>query len=1271
MIEVTGNDIKDLSDIDLRSLIGLLCEAELRENNIPTAGVTWGGHQNARDGGIDVRVEIAATLTKDNYIPNSKTVFQVKKPDMPRAEIINEMRPNGELREVIRKLINDGGAYIIVSSQGSTADSALEHRKDAMREAIADCPNASNATLDFYDRERIAGWVRSHPSIVLWVRDKVGKALQGWKMYGNWSNCPNGTAEEYILDGHVRLYNSTNPHSEAFSAVDGINKVREILHRPSTSVRLVGLSGVGKTRFLQALFDERIGAKPLNQSQVFYTDISDSPDPDPRNFGERLIALRRPAILAVDNCPPDLHRNLTSVCSASSSQINLITVEYDVRDDQPEETEVFRLEPASSELIEKVIHMRFEHVSQVDTRTIAEFSGGNARIAIALAKTLEKNENLANLRDEELFVRLFKQRNESNSDLLKVAEVCSLVYSFDCQTAEGTNTELRLLGSLISMSARELYQSVSELKRRELIQKRSTWRAVMPHAIANRLAKRALENIPLDDIYNVFEDGNAKRLLKSFSKRIGYLHECKEAIEVSTRWLSEGGLLGEVSELDNHSISLFENIAPIKPELALAAIERVLKRENANEFFSRRNPYYINFSRLLRSIAYDRELFIRAVNLLCLFALTERQDENNNSIRYKLKSLFYIYLSGTHATPEQRLKIIENLVEADDDVRCQLGIELLGASLEAWHFSSSHNFEFGARSRDYGYTPKNREEICRWYKLSIEYASSLATSDLPVASKAKSILAEKFRGLWIKAYVYAELDLAARKISSKTTWNEGWVAVRNTKRFDGERMSPDVLEILNSLDVLLKPVTLMDKVRLYAFSGRWSILDLDDTLEPQNDNGDTDYFRIEKTTRTLGSEVGANEEIFEELLVELLSGDGTRLFSFGQGLYDGCADPKKMWRDFCKQLSFLEEPSRNFGVLCGFLNAISQKDITISEELLSEAVSDEILASAFPLLQSNVKFTARSFERIKSSLEHGVAPLWYYRNLAYRGDNLVISDNEWCEMLRLISSKTEGHPVALEILHIMIQAYSDGKHLSSNIIILGQELLLRYKFSRKGNQGNMTDYQLSKIIEACFDGESAKQNATILCSRIAKAFANYDFHTMDYNYVLKALATKQPLALLDAFLLAKINSSQRLCRRLSEDGIPISGINVDIIKKWSETNPLMRYPLVASAILPFKNNEDGDLLEWTPLALEMINNFSDPIIILNEFKSALRPMMWSGSRAEIMQKRLRLISDLKKHENSLIASWAREEEKVFTEEILSERKWELKSASDQNERFEY
>ena len=230
MLDITGNDIKDLNDSDLRSLIGLLCEAELSCNSLPTAGVTWGGHQNAADGGIDVRVEVTEAPHQDSYIPRAVTLFQVKKPDMPRAEILKEMKPNGELRKEIKLLVGSSGDYIIISSQGSTADSSLRNRVNAMREALKKLPDASNIKVDFYDRERVAGWVRSHPAIILWIRDKLGRPIEGWQSYGNWANCPDGVEDVYLSDDDIRFNNVSSSNPEGMSGSDGFKAIGKLIN---------------------------------------------------------------------------------------------------------------------------------------------------------------------------------------------------------------------------------------------------------------------------------------------------------------------------------------------------------------------------------------------------------------------------------------------------------------------------------------------------------------------------------------------------------------------------------------------------------------------------------------------------------------------------------------------------------------------------------------------------------------------------------------------------------------------------------------------------------------------------------------------------------------------------------------------------------------------------------------------------------------------------------------------------------------------------------
>lgn len=77
LLEITGKDIGLLSDSDLRTLVGKLCEADCRNENVPATSVTYGGDQNTPDGGIDVRVTLKAKLHK-SPICRLSCGFQVK-----------------------------------------------------------------------------------------------------------------------------------------------------------------------------------------------------------------------------------------------------------------------------------------------------------------------------------------------------------------------------------------------------------------------------------------------------------------------------------------------------------------------------------------------------------------------------------------------------------------------------------------------------------------------------------------------------------------------------------------------------------------------------------------------------------------------------------------------------------------------------------------------------------------------------------------------------------------------------------------------------------------------------------------------------------------------------------------------------------------------------------------------------------------------------------------------------------------------------------------
>jgi hypothetical protein len=238
MFDITPDEIALLNDVDLRELVGRLCEAELISRGFSPVAVTWGGNQTAPDGGLDVRVNLTPGTAVDGFISRPSTGFQVKTPDMPRADILREMCPNGSLRPVIQQLVDEAGAYIIVSSRGSTADASLRNRRTAMREALFDVPRADKLYTDFFDRTRLATWVRLHPGLITWTKERLGKAYLGWRAYGAWSGGVDSVEAEYLSDDKLRLHLGNSLDDPALPVTDAIDALRDELSKPGKVMRL-------------------------------------------------------------------------------------------------------------------------------------------------------------------------------------------------------------------------------------------------------------------------------------------------------------------------------------------------------------------------------------------------------------------------------------------------------------------------------------------------------------------------------------------------------------------------------------------------------------------------------------------------------------------------------------------------------------------------------------------------------------------------------------------------------------------------------------------------------------------------------------------------------------------------------------------------------------------------------------------------------------------------------------------------------------------------
>ncbi|MCG3117693.1 MAG: hypothetical protein LLH30_18645 [Candidatus Manganitrophus sp. SA1] len=1262
MFEFNGSHISALDDTNLRTLIALLCEAELRRAQFPVSAVTAGGDQSAADGGLDVRVDLPLPVSMSGFIPRPITGFQVKLPDMPRSKILEEMRPGGTLRPVLQELASVSGAYIIISAQGSTSDSSLQRRREAMREAAASAQNAEALALDFYDRERLASWVRDHPGLVVWVRERIGLPIRGWRPYANWAAPSESLEAEYLLDEKSRFYDWRSLQEGDLTVSEGIQRIREALARPKGVVRLVGLSGMGKTRLVQALFDARVGDLELDPMLAIYTDLAEEPDPSPRDFMRRLVQNEQRAIVIVDNCPPETHRALVAICTELSSVISLITVEYDIGDDDPEGTEVFRLEPASNDIIEQLLARNAPQVSQVDRRRIAEFSGGNARIALALSHTVRRGESVANLSDQHLFERLFHQRRPQDEGLLRAAEVCSLVYSFNGEELDGDAAELPFLAELAELTVDQLYRSVAELRSRGLVQRRSKWRAVLPPALANRLARQALEKMPPQQTAAIFMNQAPERILLSFSRRIGYLHDSEEARKIAEIWLSDGGPLFNLSRLNQSGISIFQNLAPAVPEAALDAIERMVNRERGGGFLDVSSPGYHTWISLLKSLAYEKISFIRAALLLSRFVGAEPPNYKNGSAGGAFNNLFQLCLSGTHASIDQRLEVINILLESEDESIQSCGFEALDTLLQTSNFVSFYGFEFGTRPRDYGSHPQSRGDLASWYQSTIDYLRSKALSNVPLASKARSILAQKFRGLWIDADVIEELESAARAIATQGFWPEGWIAVRNSIRFDAERMSPEHLGRLRALEEILRPDDLLQKARAYVFSKPWSNLDIADAAT--GDAAARIHRRVYETTEALGREVARNNEVLEVLLPELVRGDVGRGSPFGRGLATGADNLSDMWRKLVKVFIAIPERERDTQVMRGFLGAASTRDAEVTNVLLDSAVNEPSLGPRFPMLQMAVDIDQRGLDRLEASLQFRLAPSWTYGDLGHIDANRI-STSSMRRLVLGINMLSNGFKVAVAVLVMWLHsARSSGNRMDNELIHCGRELLQRYTFE---GLDHMLDYHLGELVDACFADADAVIDATNVCSQLKEALLQDRIYSSNCVNLITSLFRTHPVVALDEFLGDDSGDRNRLFIRSFDfdHENPLETVPMETLTAWAQIDSPVRFLRLASAITPFKSINGRTGLELRPLALQIIKSAPDRIAVLSEFSSRSAGG-WSGSYADILERCRALPRAFFSDPDPTVVSWARNRDRELEQRAAIVRS----RASRRDESFE-
>jgi hypothetical protein len=624
------------------------------------------------------------------------------------------------------------------------------------------------------------------------------------------------------------------------------------------------------------------------------------------------------------------------------------------------------------------------------------------------------------------------------------------------------------------------------------------------------------------------------------------------------------------------------------------------------------------------------------------------------------KSLFPIYLSGTHASLDQRADAVKKLLLSAEPVARELGLAALKATFQAMHFSSDSDFHFGARSRDFGYQPRTREETMHWYRTVFELAEAIAFSNCPVAEAVKSEVASDFRKLWSVIGLKDELERLFVKIGAQEFYREGWLAVKKTRYYDEKDKTSENYARLSKLEEALRPMDLVQRVRGCVLTLKDNYYDFDDLELGVAGGYQAAMERKEREALALGEEVASDAAAFSELLSEIVSCRG-RLFHFGMGLARCTDSPKALWQSLSEELAITEQKDRDVTVFRGALSEWSTSYPELTSEVLDEALESEPLAPYFPILQSAVAIDQQGMERLSRSLRLGKVATQTYGNLSLGRATDKVSSADLANFIVALAQAPDGLNTAVDLLHMQLWGDKHGKRAHPpELIAAGRDLLMRVEFNRKKQP---EDFHLETLVGACLSSDESDAVVKVICQRLTQAIKAHDTFGFDHNQFLSGLFRARPMAVLDEFYGGGEDESVLGSRILNEMGHtlnPLDQVSDALLLESSRRNPVARFPALATVVSAFGVSADHNPSSWMPIASTLVHSAPDRVAVMRAFAQRLRPGVWGGSRVTILEVNAKLLGEFETRDDLDLVTFIENEKASLRREAALEREWETK-----------
>lgn len=1288
IFEINPSQIECLGSQRLVMLLRKLLHAEVQRTGISLSGISVPLQITIPDGGEDARISWEGGVEKTDYLPSRFCIFQSKATDPGPGGWKKEVwtkysqkkSTTRQLSAAVQKVISEKGAYIGFTSAAVVGEK-FDRRVDGIRQGLAEAGADPDqlAKIDIYDANKIAEWASRYPAVAVWLNEvQSGLHLRNFQTIVSLGkkadivsiqNVDDKKERYYIGDENIIGQAEREPATNVLSFQQIKERIGEHLLNAGGTVRIIGPSGVGKTRFIYEVFrDETTLAKILLSTSAIYCDF--------REIGQNVFQIAQSltesgsfALMIVDECQRDAAQKLYEIAAKAGSMLKVITI--GINDLPIKFNKCFNIAVgrADDALVEGIIRQRIPKADEADVSFIKNLSGGFPRIAVIATDNYSENVSILKSIDD-VVERILDGCNINHPDQVRAIECLALFSRLGAD--EELSDQLEIVAKTFArQTVDEMYEHLAQASKHTLVDRRGRYFTLQLLPIAAFLGTRRMDLLRVKTILQFIETA-PQELVTSFFAQWRHFGTSETAITVSERLLSRDGKLATLDALNTeYGARCLNELVHVNPDTVADTIKQVFFPLSIDELGEIREGRR-NLIWALEKLVFRNSSFPVAARLLMRLAAAENENIGNNATG-QFKELFQLELSGTEAEPPDRFAVLDEGIGSDDERLISVCIDALESTLNRGHFSRSGGAEqIGIQPPLKDWRPKLWSEIFNFHRSGLQRLDNIRSKYPQFAGRCEQIIATNIRMLLCEN-LFGDIEGIIRKIATeKGIWLEAIGGVGDWLYFDRKGAPHDLSIKIRRLYDSLIPTDLVQKALFYTKFWAADIRDPDMDYD-SDDSRTLDFEYSSRNAIEVATVIAKDKTLVDRAIRTMAAEDLNSAFPFAQELALKVDDPIEAF-EMAVDVYKKSVDKGNMQFISGMLAGIDKRDKEKADVCIKIALDSGAFKNQTINIYTAVEVSgARLLEIIQKlkagSLSAADCVLLSYGRVLY---NLNAED-----ILPLIDELAENHEsdglwTAIQIIFM----YQYGrKDLDQQIAERLMQYVTSPKLLGKMRKGSREGYQFEQVVQLIHKHCSISDEFAIGISKQLTRLCQVDdysiFSALDEpaRKIIKLLVKEKPSQLWDVitrfFEIAtplEIHRLERLIgpsRHGSDDdyhhgGGALFGIPESERINWAKADPVKRTPFLCYFYPLFDTSTQHDH-EWHPSLEHLTHEFGS----VEEFRQALArrfyPHSWSGSILPHLKVYLKPLGTWFTHSVPEMALWARNMYHSLEKQIKSER----------------